>query len=122
MMGGKALIGSTDEKAYIAKALAILGVDAVMVINYPGFSFSCKACTGGTGSASTGSAFNVSLISKKGEKILNIRQWFSFTPESSAVVTGIVNPSTQKSLFKAHGEKTAKLFSEEFKDALKEEK
>mgnify|MGYP003682944245 CR=1 FL=1 len=119
---GKALMGTTDEKAYITKVIKDLGVDAVMVINDPGFSFSCKPCIGGTGNASTGSAFNVSLIGKDGKEILNVRQWFSYTPDNSAIVAGIVNPNTQKSLFKAHGEKTAKLFSEEFKTALKEKK
>ncbi|MGK0367395.1 MAG: hypothetical protein ACI9QD_000529 [Thermoproteota archaeon] len=115
---GKALMGSADEKEYIDKAIKALGVDAVLVINDPGFSFSCKACIGGTGAASTGSAFNISLVGKGGKVLLNLRQWFGTSSESSAVVTGIVNPYTQNSLFKAHGEKTAKLFSEEFKEAL----
>ncbi|MBI2522362.1 MAG: hypothetical protein HYV97_18220 [Bdellovibrio sp.] len=115
---GKASTGTSDEAEYIKKSIEALGVDAVLIINDPGFSFSCEACVGGTGSASTGSAFTVTLIDKEGKELLNLRQWFGTSPGSAAIVAGAVNPLQQDKLFAQHGIKTANLFVEEFSDAL----
>lgn len=115
---GEAYMGTSDEAEYIKKSIAYLGVDAVLLINDPGFSFSCDACVGGTGSASTGSAFTVSLIGKNGEQILNLRQWFGVSKGSAAIITGMVNPLQQDKLFKQHGIKTARVFASELKEAL----
>jgi hypothetical protein len=114
---GKAFTGTSDEAEYINKAMAYLGVDAVMIINDPGYSFSCEACVGGTGSASTGSAFNVSIVGKNGKELLNLRQWFGTSPGSAPIVTGIVPRPTQRNLFQQHGIKTANVFVDEFMDA-----
>ncbi|MEK6626065.1 MAG: hypothetical protein AABY86_13920 [Bdellovibrionota bacterium] len=115
---GKAATGTSNEAEYIKKSIEALGVDAVLIINDPGFSFSCEACVAGTGSASTGSAFNVTIIDKDGEQLLNLRQWFGTSPGSAAIVAGAVNPLQQNKLFEQHGIKTANLFVEEFSDAL----
>lgn len=116
---GKASMRNSNEADYIKQAISKLGVDAVLVINDPDYSFSCEACVGGTGSASTGSAFTVSLVDKSGKSVLDVRQWFGTSPGSAAIVIVIVNPLQQDKLFKQHGIKTAKLFADEFKDALK---
>jgi hypothetical protein len=119
---GKGLIGTQDEAAYIKASMEALGVDGVIIVNDPGFSFSCEACVASTGSASTGSAFNISIVGKNGKSLVDLRQWFSTSPGSAVIVTGIVNPLQQDKLFKYHGVKTAKLFVEELTDALKVKK
>ncbi len=113
-----ALINSEKEKEFLKKAQEILQVDAVMVINDMGYSFSCEACVGGTGSASTGSAFNVSLV-KNNTNVMNVRQWFSFSKASTPILAGIVPPNMHEKLFAAHGAKMANEFISETETQLK---
>lgn len=114
-----ALVKTEEEKEFLKKALDVLNVDAIMVINDMGYSFSCEACIGGTGSASTGSAFNVSLINKDMKNVMNVRQWFSFSKASAPIVTGIVPPAMFEKLFVAHGVKMANEFISETETLLK---
>lgn len=114
-----ALVKTEEEKEFLKKALEILNVDAIMVINDMGYSFSCEACIGGTGSASTGSAFNVSLINKNMKNVMNVRQWFGFSKASAPIVTGIIPPAMHEKLFTAHGGKMANEFITETETHLK---
>ncbi|MBU3917379.1 hypothetical protein KKA14_17745 [bacterium] len=122
---GQALTGGGNEMEYIKSAIEALNVDAALVINDRGYSFSCKACVGAggvmNGNASTGSAFIVSLVAKDGAVLANIRQWFGSTSGGAAMVSSMVNPLQHTGLYQAHGEKTAMLFAEEFKAALTKE-
>ncbi len=115
---GNATTGKDGESDYIKKALDVLGVDGVLLINDLGYSFSCKACIGGTGAASTGSAFHASIITKGGKSILDVNQWFGTTSFSTGVVSGIVNPLSQDKMFVAHGEKMAEEFIEQVVETL----
>ena len=115
---GSALTGKDGEKEYLDAALKDLGVDAVLAINDLGYSFSCKACIGGTGSASTGSAFHASLIIKGQKHILDINQWFATTDFSTGVISGVVNPLSQDKMFKAHGKKMAQELIKQILESL----
>ncbi|MBT4288858.1 MAG: hypothetical protein HOD92_16140 [Deltaproteobacteria bacterium] len=118
---GNALTGSGNEREYIMKAIQALNVDAALVINDFGYSFSCQVCTvGGAGSGSTGSAYHATLVNKDGIVIAQIRQWFGATSAGSVMLYGMINPLQHESLFKRHGEKTAELYAEEFQAAMKE--
>lgn len=117
---GNALTGSKGESEYLDQALKSLGVDAILAVNDLGYSFSCKACIGGTGSASTGSAFHVSLIGKGQKHILDVNQWFSTTDFSTGVISGIVNPLSQDKMFKAHGKKMAEELIKQVLESLEE--
>ena len=114
-----ALMKTEEEKAFLKKSLEILNVDAIMVINDMGYSFSCEACIAGTGSASTGSAFNVTLINKDMKRVMNVRQWFGFSKASAPIVTGIIPPPMYEKLFTAHGGKMATEFISETESQLK---
>lgn len=114
-----ALMKTEDEKAFLKKSFEILNVDAIMVINDMGYSFSCEACVAGTGSASTGSAFNVTLINKDMKSVMNVRQWFGFSKASAPIVTGIIPPPMYEKLFTAHGGKMASEFISETQTQLK---
>lgn len=111
-----ALMGSPEEMDYIKRAISALGVDAAIVINDQGYSFSCEACIGGTGSGSTGSAFLISIVDKNGKEILGMREWFAFQPRSAAMLTYIVNPLQHDNLFEGHGIKTARVFADLFRE------
>lgn len=114
-----ALVKTEEEKEFLKKSLEILNVDAIMVINDMGYSFSCEACIAGTGSASTGSAFNVTLINKDMKSVMNVRQWFGFSKASAPIVTGIIPPPMYEKLFIAHGGKMASEFISETETQLK---
>lgn len=114
-----ALMKTKTETDFIQKALEVLGVDAVMIVNDMGFSFSCEACIGGTGSASTGSAFNASLITKDMKSAMDLRQWFGFSKASTPIVAGIVPPNMHEKLFIAHGAKMATEFLSEYESQTK---
>lgn len=117
-----ALTGSENEMEYIKNAIQALNVDAALVINDYGYSFSCQACIGTSatmaGSGSTGSAFHASLIYKDGQVLANIRQWFGATSAGAVMLNSMVNPLQHESLYKRHGEKTAELYAEEFQAAM----
>lgn len=115
---GSALTGAKGEKEYIKKAIEALNVDAAIVVNDPGFSFSCEACVGSTGAASTGSGFNVSIVTRDGTTALDLQEYFLTTDAQAAMATGVVNPLQQESLFKEHGKKMAKVFADVLKDKL----
>ena len=119
--GNTALTGKPDESNYIIKAIEALKVDAVLLINDPGFSFSCEACIGFAGAmngaASTGSAFNATLVSRSGP-VMNIREWFATTDEQAAMALGIVNPAAHQALFEEHGRRMAQVFAEAVKDSM----
>lgn len=116
--GGTALNGKGVETKYLLDSIKALGVDAVIVINDPGFSFSCEFCVAGTGAASTGSAFIVAMVGSNGETIFEIKEWFATTDEQAALVAGVVNPLEQNALYKEHGRKTAIVFAKFLKEAL----
>lgn len=121
---GIALTGSEEELTYIKNAIKALNVDAALIINDFGYSFSCKLCVGAgglmSGNASTGSAFHASLVDRDGVTLANIRQWFGSTDGGAAMVSSMVNPLQHNKLFMRHGEKTAMLYAEEFQAALTE--
>ena len=116
-----ALTNKPGENDYIKKAIEALKVDGVLVINDTGFSFSCEACIGIGGSmsgvASTGSAFNATLITRSGP-VMNIREWFGTTDEQATMVAGIVDPTEYDNLFKEHGKRMAEVFAEAAKESL----
>ena len=112
-----ALTGAPGEMDYVKAAIKALGVDAVLVINDPGMAFGCDACMGGTGSATTGSAFLATMVDSDGQPIMQMQQWFALG-DGHAVMTGyVVNPLQYEGLFKGHGEKMARVFADEYKDA-----
>lgn len=119
---GSGLLGIPEEKKYIMDAIKALHVDAAIVINDPGYSFVCKACMGGTGSATTGSAFTTSMVNRDGEVILDMREWFLTTEAGAAMYAYIVNPLQQEKLFKEHGRKMAIVFANFLKKSLNEAK
>lgn len=116
-----ALTKKSGEDDYIKKAIEALKVDAVLVVNDMGFSFSCEACVGisnaMSGVASTGSAFNATLITRSGP-VMNIREWFATTDEQGAMVAGIVDPTEHKNLFEEHGRKMAQVYAAAVKESL----
>ena len=120
LLGGYKLSGTvkrtTDELDYMNRSAKALNVDAVMLVDDSGYSFSCDACIGGTGSASTGSAFLATMIDRNGKTILELRQWFA-TSKGSAVVAGyVVNPLQWDKLFRAHGQKMAVEWAKQYKE------
>ena len=117
--GDTALTNKAGELDYIKKSIEALKVDAVLVVNDMGFSFSCEACIGSTGVASTGSAFNATMITRAGT-VMNIREWFATTDEQGAMAMGIVDPTEHEELFAEHGRKMALVFADAAKESLKE--
>ncbi len=119
--GDTALTNKSGEGDYIKKSIEALKVDAVLVVNDMGFSFSCEACLGVgdamSGVASTGSAFNATLITRSG-LVMNIREWFATTDEQGAMVAGIVDPTEYDELFAEHGRKMAEVFAVAAKESL----
>ena len=119
---GVSLTGSANEMEYIEKSIQALGVDAVLLINDKGYSFSCQACVGAggmmSGSGSTGSAFTATLVTRGGMQLINMREWFGATSSGAVMVNSMVNPLQHASLFKKHGEKTAILFADMFKERM----
>ncbi len=111
-----ALTGGEDEQAYIKESIQALGVDAAIIINDPGISFTCDVCIGGTGQGSTGSAFLVSLVDKHGISILNMRQWFITSDGAAVMAAYAVNPLQHDDLFRGHGSKMAKVFVSYYKE------
>jgi hypothetical protein len=111
-----ALIGIDREHDYLVKAAEALGVDAVVAINDPGFSWGCETCVGNTGNASTQSAFLVTIVDRSGKPILQMRQWFSIGGGNAAMIAGVINPLQHDGLFKGHGEKTARVFADFYKE------
>lgn len=111
-----ALLGVQAEQDYLVKAAQALGVDAVVAINDPGYSWGCSTCINNTGSASTQSAFLVTMVDRSGKPILQMRQWFASGGGSAAMVSGIINPLQHDGLFKGHGEKTAEVFADYYKE------
>jgi hypothetical protein len=116
IQANSALIGLDQEHAYLVKAAEALGVDAVMVINDPGFSWGCSTCINDTGNASTQSAFLVTMLDRSGKPILQMRQWFASGDGNAAMVSGVINPLQHDSLFKGHGSKTARVFADYYKE------
>lgn len=116
-----ALTGKPGEDAYIKKAIEALKVDAVLVVNDTGFSFSCEACIGigdsMSGAASTGSAFNATLITRSGP-VMNIREWFGTTDDQAPMLMGIVDPTEHTALFEEHGRRMAEVFSVAVKEEM----
>ena len=115
--GDTALTTKEGESDYIKQAIEALKVDAVLVVNDPGFSFSCEACVGGSGAASTGSAFNATLIARSGP-VMNIREWFATTDEQGAILAGVVDPTEHTELFEEHGRKMAQVYATAAKESL----
>ena len=91
-------------------------MDAAILINDSGFSYACEFCIGDSGAASTGSAFTASMVTRSGDVILNMQEWFATTDAQAVMYAGIVNPLQQTSLFEEHGRKMAVVMA----DALKE--
>ena len=116
-----ALTNKAGESDYINKAIEVLKVDAVLVVNDMGFSFSCEACVGAAGAmngvASTGSAFNATLITRSGP-VMNIREWFATTDEQGVMAAGIVDPTEHQELFEEHGRKMAQVYAAAAKESL----
>ncbi|OFZ69725.1 MAG: hypothetical protein A2451_00400 [Bdellovibrionales bacterium RIFOXYC2_FULL_39_8] len=90
-------------------------VDAALLINDYGYSFSCRSCTDihgeMTGAASTGSAFLATMVDKDGDAIFSITDWFDKTDGKAAMVSNIVNPLSHDALFRAHGVKMAQVWA-----------
>jgi len=113
-----ALTGAPGEMDYVKAAIKALGVDAALVINGPAMSFGCDACVGGTGSATTSSAFLATLVDSDGQPIMEMKQWFAIGGGSAVMTAYVVNPLQYDGLFKGHGEKMARVFADEFKGAF----
>ena len=111
-----AVLGIDRERDYLARSIEALGVDAVMVINDPGYSWGCSTCLNNTGSASTQSAFLVTMVGRGGKPILQMRQWFASGGGSAAMISGVINPLQHDGLFKGHGEKSAEVFANYYKE------
>lgn len=111
-----ALTGVPNEHDYLAKAAEALGVDAVLVVNDPGMSWGCETCINYTGNASTQSVFFVSIVDRSGKTILQMDQWFTIGGGNAAMVSGVINPLQHDGLFKGHGEKTARVFADWYKE------
>ncbi|HEX7928759.1 MAG TPA: hypothetical protein VF678_14280, partial [bacterium] len=92
-----------NQMKYLMAAMKALNVDAAIVVSDMGYSFSCNACIGGTGDASTGSGFNSALVSKDGKLVGAVQQWFGTSGGHAAMVGYVVNPLQHDSLFKSHG-------------------
>lgn len=114
-----ALTREKGEMAYIKEAIAALGVDAALLINEHGYSFGCRICVGGTGSGTTHTAFQVSIVDRRGKEILGMKEWFASQPKSAAMVVYLINPLQFNSLFEGHGTKTAKVFADLFRKESK---
>ncbi len=123
---GEALIGSDEEMRYIKESIKALKVDAVLIINDPGYCFTCSDCikTEGlmSGVASTGSAFVATLVNRKGEVLMNMKEWFSKSTSNAGMVSSVVNPLEHEKLFKGHGVKMAKIFSKSFRKKMTSKK
>ncbi len=115
---GSALTGKSGELNYIRKAIEALKVDAAILINDSGFSYSCEICIGDSGAASTGSAFTATMITREGSVILNMQEWFATTDAQAAMYSGIVNPLQQTSLFEEHGRKMAIVLADSLKEGM----
>ena len=115
--GDTALTKKAGEDEYINQAIEALKVDAVLVVNDMGFSFACEAGIGSTGAASTGSAFNATLVTRAGP-VMNIREWFATTDEQGAMAAGVVDPTEHKELFEEHGRKMAQVYATAAKESL----
>lgn len=107
---------SKDEQDYMRLATKALNVDAVMLLTDSGYSFVCDACVGGTGAASTGSAFSSVMMDRDGKVILALRQWFAVSKGSSVVAAYVVNPLQWDSLFREHGKKLATVWADQYKE------
>ena len=107
---------SKDERDYMRLAAKALNVDAVMLLTDSGYSFVCDACVGGTGGASTGSAFSSTMIDRNGKVILALRQWFAVSKASSVVAAYVVNPLQWDNLFRNHGKKMATVWANQYKE------
>lgn len=114
------LAGTEEERAFIIKSIAALGVDAAIVVADPGFAFACEACIGGTGAGTTGSAFMIGMFNRQGAPILAMRQWFATTDEQAAMAVYIVNPLEHEDLYAEHGRKMASEFAIQFKETMAE--
>jgi hypothetical protein len=114
--GVLALTGDPREKQYAMDAAKALGVDAVMLITDPGYSWGCSTCIGDTGSASTASAFLATMVRPDGGAVLNMSQWFVLNPRSAVIVAGIINPLQYDSLFEGHGLKMAEVFASYYRE------
>jgi len=111
-----ALMGTEGEMDFVKGAIKALGVDAVMVINEPGFSFGCEACVGGTGSGTTHTTFLATMLDRDGEVIMEMRQWWNVGGGSAAMAGYIINPLQHDSLFVKHGAKTARVFANYYRE------
>lgn len=118
---GNPVLGTPEELQYIVDATKALNVDAALVVADPGYSFACEACVGGVGAGSTGSAFMVTMINRKGEPILSTREWFATTDEQAAMAAYAVNPLEHDDLYAEHGRKMAAVFADSFKERMAEE-
>lgn len=77
-MAGTALTGKLE---YVKKAIEAIKIDAAILINDSGFSYACEFCIGGSDAATTDSAFTVSMITRSGDVILNMQEWFATTSQ-----------------------------------------
>ena len=111
-----ALLGIKQESTYISEAIKALNVDAAIVINDPGFSWGCETCIGNTGNASTQSAFLITIVNGERKSILTMRQWFSIGGGNAAMISGVINPLQYDNLYNGHGEKTARVFADYYKE------
>lgn len=111
-----ALLGAPGETEYIKGAIKALGVDAAIVVNDPGYSWGCETCIANTGNASTQAAFLISIVDPSGEVILDMRQWFAIGGGNAVMAAGIINPLQYDSLYEGHGEKTARVFADYYKE------
>ncbi len=118
---GNPVMGKPEELRYILDAMKALNVDAALVVADPGYSFACEACAGGVGAGTTGSAFMVTMINRKGEPILSTREWFATTDEQAAMAAYAVNPLEHDDLYAEHGRKMAAVFADSFKEKMAEE-
>ncbi len=118
-MSKGALTGQATEMEFIQNTIAVLGVDAAIVVADPGMSFYCKTCVrimgaGASGTGTTGAVFGVALVSKDGTVLLRQKAEFKGTEASAKMVASAVNPLEHDQLYQAHGKKIAAEFAEYF--------
>jgi len=78
----------------------------------------CEICIGGSGVASTGSAFTATIMTRSGNVVLNMQEWFATTDAQAAMLADIINPLQHDSLFKEHGRKMAVVLAAAMQEGL----
>ena len=108
------LSGKPEEAEYIMKIMEALNVDAALIVTDSQMAFSCVPCTFTklkSGSATTKSTQTVMLVDRQLMPIVNYTFNFVDSGGRGKASGGDISEEDQAKLFKAHGEKAAKMFT-----------